>query len=199
MTIPEFPTARIARLTRRLMAAGSAAVSPFTGTAQVQDWGGRWWVYEIDCAVMSTAEGRALAAFLAALGGGAGRFLLADPSAQGRAPAGLAIAVDGSGQSGSLLATDGWQAGAPALAAGDFLSLGTGADTRLHQVTADAIADGAGKAALTLVPPLRFAPADGAPVEIAAPKVLLRLTAPAAVPIERPERYRIALSAREAI
>ena len=379
MTIPEFPTARIARVTRRLMAAATASTSPFTGTQQVQDWGGRWWACEIDCAVLNTAEGRALAAVLAGLGGPAGRFLLADPSTrslqerrnlvlwssdlrnpawtttggdtsgpfitgpdgalsgmplagtadgafQGRhstsslspfrsgavatsiwaragatdwlhitmgmtggkvfrarfdlatgtpggtsissgvtdtdggmipgpdgwwrcwsrcrpggadthtgaffmaadgnsnlgavgtgihlfgpqiepglfpttwQPTGAAeITVDGPGQSGSLLATDGWPAGAAALAAGDFLSLGTGADTRLHQITAEATADGAGKAALALVPPLRFAPAGGAPVEIAAPKLLLRLTAPVAVPIERPERYRIALSAREAI
>jgi hypothetical protein len=143
-------------------------------------------------------DGRRLAACFAALGGPRGRFLFRDPSI--RAPGVLVEpVVFGAGQSGSTLATAGWVASASALGAGDFLSLGSGAETRLHQVTADASADAEGVATLSLVPRLRASPPNGASLEIAAPAVLLRLTAPVPARVGRADLYRFSFTAREAL
>lgn len=196
--IPELPLTLIASLERRLVAATSLATSPFTGSAQLQDWGGEWWEYQIEMAQTRGRDGRRLAAFFAQLGGPRGKFLFRDPAIAQSSGAGEPV-VDGAGQSGNVLATRGWVPNAPALMAGDFLSLGSDSATRLHQVTADAMADAEGRATLALVPRLRASPADATPLEIAAPAVLLRLTAPVATRIGRVESYRFSFTAREAL
>ncbi len=196
--IPELPLTLIASLERRLITATSLATSPFTGSAQLQDWGGEWWEYQIEMAQSRGRYGRRLAAFFAQLGGPRGRFLFRDPSIAQSLGAGEPL-VDGAGQSGKVLATRGWVANEPALLAGDFLSLGADSATRLYQVTADAIADAEGRATLNLVPRLRASPADSAPLEVTAPVVLLRLAAPVPARIGRVESYRFSFTAREAL
>ena len=102
-------------------------------------------------------------------------------------------------ETGTLLSTSGWTPGEPALLAGDFFSLGSGQATRLHQVTADALADADGHATLQCVPRLRRAIRPGAAVEVAAPGLALRLTAPVPTRISRADRHRFTVSAREAL
>ena len=135
----ELPLTLVRRVSRRLAAARAITSSPFSGTQQVQDWGGRWWEYEIEFAVTQGASARRLSVFLDALAGGVGTFLLRDPSIQN--PSGLGTPlVNGAGQTGTSLVTDGWSA--TGLRAGDFFTLGTGAFTRLHRVTADVAPSG---------------------------------------------------------
>ena len=95
--------------------------------------------------------------------------------------------------------TVGWPPFSTPLLAGDFFSLGTDAQTRLHQLTADVVTDEAGEATLAFVPRLRSSPADGTPLEIAAPAVVLRLTAPVPTRIGRAESFLFTLAAREAL
>ena len=45
--IVELPRTWVAALERRLATATSQTQSPFTGTMEVQDWGGEWWEYDI--------------------------------------------------------------------------------------------------------------------------------------------------------
>ncbi|TCO68507.1 hypothetical protein [Rhodovulum euryhalinum] len=196
--IPELPPALVAGLERRLVTASAVALSPFTGTAQVQDWGGEWWAYSIDLAPRQGREARRLAAFLAALGGVRGTFLFRDPTARPAGSVGAPV-VAGGFQAGARLATGRWAPGGTALLAGDLVSLGTGAATRLHQLTEDVVADADGRATLALVPRLREAPSDGAPLEIAAPAVVLRLTGPVPATVGRADTWRFSLSAREAL
>jgi hypothetical protein len=162
--IPELPLTLVQALERRLVSATAVATSPFTGTEQVQDWGGEWWEYGIEMARMNGRDGRQLSAFLTALGGPRGRFLFRDPTI--RQP-GLSFIpmVSGVGQSGGTLNTSGWPASSTALFAGDFFSLGSDQQTRLYQLTADVVSDAAGLATLAFVPKLRSAPADGAALE----------------------------------
>ena len=196
--IPELPLTLVQALERRLVSATAVATSPFTGTEEVQDWGGEWWDYTIEMARMTGRDGRRLSAFLAALGGPRGRFLFRDPTM--RQPGStLAPVVSGGFQTGGTLVTAGWPPFATPLHAGDFFSLGSDAQTRLHQLTEDVGTDEAGLARLSFVPRLRSAPADGAPLEIAAPAVVLRLTAPVPTRIGRAETFLFTLSAREAL
>jgi len=78
--IPELPLTLVQSLERRLVSATAVATSPFTGSEQVQDWGGEWWEYGIEMARTAGRDGRKLSAFLAALGGPRGRFMFRDPT-----------------------------------------------------------------------------------------------------------------------
>lgn len=196
--IPELPLTLVQSLERRLVTATAVSASPFTGTEEVQDWGGEWWDYGVEMARTTGRDGRRLSAFLAALGGMRGRFLFRDPTI--RQPGStLAPEVAGGFQTGGMLVTAGWPPFTTPLLAGDFFSLGTGDQTRLHQVTADVVTDEAGVATLSFVPRLRSSPIDGTPLEIAAPAVVLRLTAPVPTRIGRADSFLFTLAAREAL
>ena len=196
--IPELPLTLVSSLERRLVTATAVATSPFTGSEQVQDWGGEWWEYGIEMARMNGRDGRRLSAFLAALGGARGRFLFRDPTV--RQPGTIVVPfVAGGLQSGGVLTTSGWQPSGTPLFAGDFFSIGNDAATRLHQLTADVVSNALGNATLAFVPKLRSAPVDGAALQIAAPAVLLRLTAPAPTRIGRADTFLFTLTAREAL
>ena len=195
----ELPLTLVESIERRLATAVSAQVSPFTGSQQIQDWGGEWWEVTFEVALTKGRNGRRLSAFLTALGGVRGWFILRDPSAARPDLASKTITVAGAGQSGNTLTTSGWNAEALALEAGDFISLGTGQDMRLHQVTTDAYADATGAAQLSLTPRLRQSPVDLSPVEIAAPGVALRLTQPVPTRITRADSFRFSVAAREAL
>ena len=145
--IPELPLTLVQSLERRLITTTAVAASPFTGSEEVQDWGGEWWDYGIEMARTTGRDGRRLSAFLAALGGPRGRFLFRDPSI--RQPGStLAPQVAGGFQTGNQLVTVGWPPFSTPLLAGDFFSLGTDAQTRLHQLTADVVTDEAGNPAV---------------------------------------------------
>lgn len=196
--IPELPLTLVQALERRLVTAAAVSTSPFTGTEEVQDWGGEWWDYTIDMARTTGRDGRRLSAFLAALGGPRGRFLFRDPTV--RQPGStLSPHVSGGFQTGGALVTAGWPPFSVPLFAGDFFSLGSDDQTRLHQLTADVGTDETGMATLSFVPRLRSAPADDTPLDIAAPAVVLRLTAPVPTRIGRADTFLFTLAAREAL
>ncbi len=196
--IPELPLTLVQSLERRLVTTSAVATSPFTGTEQVQDWGGAWWEYGIEMARTNGRDGRRLSAFVTALGGPRGRFLFRDPTI--RQPGILSTPMVAGGlQTGATLITSGWPASSTPLFAGDFFSLGSDQQTRLHQLTADVISNAAGLATISFVPKLRSAPADGASLEVAAPAVLMRLTAPVPTRIGRADTFLFTLTAREAL
>ncbi|EAQ43703.1 hypothetical protein MED193_12568 [Roseobacter sp. MED193] len=195
----ELPLTLVESIERRLATAVSAQTSPFTGSQQIQDWGGEWWEVTFDVALTKGRNGRRLSAFFTELGGVRGWFTLRDPSAARPDLAAMDIAVAGVGQSGNTLVTSGWDAEALALEAGDFFSLGTGQDMRLHMVTEDVVADASGVAVLTFTPRLRQSPVDMSPVEVAAPGGALRLTQPVPTRISRADSFRFSVTAREAL
>ena len=196
--IVELPRIWVASLERRLVTATSQTPSPFTGSTEVQDWGGEWWEYEIEFAAQSGPLARSLSAALTALGSGRGLLLFADPGIMPKSltqPVTLQLAVSG----GNLLQTQGWTPGLPAVLSGDFISIGSGRDTRLHQVAFDAAANAQGRVALTIFPAIRASLPAGTALEVNQPKVLLRPTSSVPTRIERAARHRFSLSAREAI
>lgn len=195
MAAAELPFTLITNVTRTLQTAVAVTTSPFTGTQQVQDWGGEWWTYEIEFTARQGADGRRLSAFFAALGGSRDTFIFRDPLVGYPLAAGTAL-VNGAGQTGNTLAVDGL--GTQALLAGDFVQLGTLGTTRLYQLTADATPV-AGAATLQIVPKLRAATMNNEAVNIKTPGVLLRLTSPAPASIGLADIYRFSIAAREAI
>ncbi|WP_375698004.1 hypothetical protein [Pseudophaeobacter sp. TrK17] len=198
MTVPMLPLHLVENLERRLVTSVTAATSGFTGSQQVQDWGGEWWEFTFEMALTKGRNARRLSAFFAALGGMRGMFLFRDPST-GRSDIQADPIVSSGGQTGNALATSGWAPSLPALEIGDFISLGNDADTRFHQITADVIADASGAATLQITPRLRSVPQIGAAIDIISPAVLLRLTGPVPTRITRADSHRFSVTAREAL
>lgn len=191
----ELPFTLVTSVTRTLQTATAVTSSPFTGTQQVQDWGGEWWTYEIEFTVRQGADGRRLSAFFAALGGSRGTFIFRDPFV-GYPLSAATVLVNGAGQTGNALTVDGL--GAQVMLAGDFIQLGALGTTRLYQLAADATPV-SGAATLQIVPKLRAPSVDNAAVNIQTPGCLLRLTSPVPASIGLADLYRISISAREAL
>lgn len=157
-------------------------VSPFTLQGQAQVHQGMRWQGRIELPPMRRADAETWLAWLLALNGQEGTFLLgaadihSDYALLGSGAG--APAVDGAGQTGRTLNSKGWTpSAAGVLRAGDYIGLGSGASARLYKVLQDVNADGAGKAAISIWPRLRESPADGANIETAAPKLVCRLAA----------------------
>ena len=196
--IPELPVSLVSSLERRLATAATATTSPFTGTQEIQDWGGEWWEYQITLALLRPGDGRRVSAFFAGLGGVRGRFLFRDPSIEPPTDIGSGTVLGGN-QSGNSLQTRDWQTSTPLFQSGDSFSLGTDATSRTYQITEDVSSDAAGYATLRFLPRLREIPVDGAALEVINPKLALRLTNPVPSSIGRAGKYQFTFAAREAL
>lgn len=152
--------------------------SPFTLEEQSFKWQGEAWSVDFR---MPPLTKRSVASqwisFALNLQGTFGTFYLGDPSA--RQPRGVATGtpvVDGINQSGNTLLTRGWSNSVTGiLLAGDYIQIGTGTNSRLHMVTADANSDSSGDASLSIVPALRSSPADGTAITVNNPVGVFRL------------------------
>lgn len=179
--------------------------SPFTGSQQVQAWPGEWWVGEIRPPKRRDGrKARAMSAFITALRGPLGTFLMGDPTAPlpcvntKAASVTIASAAETGARS---IDTVGWQTsdkgltadstwptadsteviigyGAYALRAGDYIQVGSGSASRLHKLLSDAeieVAGSVGSATLEIWPPLRAGVAVGDAVVYRNPVGLWRL------------------------
>ncbi len=166
---------------RRVTMSGESVValsrSIFTRTAQAQEHAGMLWHIGITLKPMKRAAAEAWIAFLLKLNGRQGTFLMYDPA--GPTARGSLLGtplVDGAAQTGQELATKGWTATQTGvLLAGDYLSLGTGEQTRLHKVLDDVDSDGSGLATINIWPRLRESPGDSDALTFASAKGTFRL------------------------
>ena len=178
ITWPSSPAIQSVRLTPVTVVAASR--SPFTLERQVQAHQGQHWQADLSWQTMTRAEAEALLAALTSLNGLEGSFLQGDPA--GATPRGTATTpgtplVKGASQTGQDINFD----GAPNnqtgyLLAGDWVSLGTGASTRLHKVLADANSDGSGNFTLSLWPDVVTAPANDAALAVSSAQGVFALT-----------------------
>lgn len=170
ISLPASPTARSITIRQRSVVAVDA--SSFTLQAQSYAWSGQMWMADVQLPPMTRANAEAWAAALASLNGREGSFLLGDTA--NTSPRGTATGtplVNGAGQTGYDLATDGWTPNITGiLRAGDWLQLGSGSTARLYKVMQDANSNGTGQATLTLWPRLRSSPADNAAITVSSPK-----------------------------
>ena len=176
LQLPAFPDA--AAVTIKPLNTVAVHTSPHSLKQQVQRFDGQLWQADIKLRSMPRALAAPWTAFLLKLNGREGTVLVGDPDAA--APLGVATGtplVDGAAQSGGTLNGKGWTPSVTGiLKAGDYIQLGSGATTRLHQVLDDADSDGGGLAALTIWPDLRESPADGAAIVTNSPKGTFRMT-----------------------
>lgn len=147
--------------------------SPLSGSIQTVEMPGARWVVSFSLPSLNAADAATMRAFLARLRGEAGRFYLHN-MAQTR-PRGIATGtplVNGAGQSGASVTTDGWTPStAGILKAGDFI----GINGELKLVVADCDSDAAGLATVVFEPPLRASPADNAAIVVNKPTAVFKL------------------------
>jgi hypothetical protein len=173
-----FPAVGIRSMTIRARNVVGISASPFTGQQQVYKHQGQWWESEVTLPPMKRADAEQVVAFLISLNGRFGTFLLGDNA--NTSPRGVGTGtplVNGGGQTGDTLITDGWTTSQTGiLKAGDWIQLGSGAGTRLHKVLEDANSDGSGNATFTLWPNLRLVPSNDDPLIVSSPKGIWRLS-----------------------
>ncbi len=176
--------------------------SPFTAVQQVYRYSGQFWEADITLPPMKRADAEYWISFLLKLNGPFGTFLMGDPNgATARGVATGTPLVNGAGQTGNELVTDGWTTSTTGiLKAGDYIQLGTGATSRLYKVLDDVNSDGSGNATLTVWPDLRSAPADNAAITVSDTKTNFRLnSAQTSWDINEATIYGLTFGAREAL
>lgn len=150
--------------------------SPLTLEQTTYDWGGDTLTAEVALPPMDRADAEVWVAFLLALRGRLGTFLMGDPL--GTAPrgtwAGTPLLVGAHAAGLRTLSVDGFSAGATGKQ-GDWIQFGSGASTRLHKVLQDFTADGSGAATIEIYPRLRADLADNAALNTANTKGRWRL------------------------
>lgn len=193
------PSTNIQRVTLSSSSAVAISRSPFSFTAQVQQFTGQLWNAEVTLPPLARADAEPWIAFLLKLNGTQGTFLLGDPA--GKTARGAATGtplVNGASQTGQSLVTDGWTSGVTGiLKAGDFIQIGQ----RLYKVLNDVNSNGSGQATLDIFPRLRESPADNAAIITSNTVGLFRL-ASNTVPVynvNADKNYQISFSAIEAI
>ncbi len=136
-----------------------------SGKRQSRRKGARVWTVTATWPVLGAADWAEIFGFVVAQSGQYGTFQWAVPGVpgSGAAPGGTwagAPVVDGASQVGTTLNIRGLTPSATGIAkAGDVFMLASA--TKVYMVTADANADGSGKASLAIDGPLILSPADG--------------------------------------
>jgi hypothetical protein len=150
------------------------STSPFNQSTQAQVMGAPYYVVKISIGSRRRTEVPAFEALIAQFARTSDRIRLWDwrwEAARGLATG--APLVNGGGQTGSAIATDGWTAStAGLLLPGDYVGL----SGQLRRVVQQVDSNGAGQAVLNLDAPVRTSPADNAAVVLARPTSLFICT-----------------------
>jgi len=185
------PTTKCA-MTVEMRAINAVAIdqSPFAFAQSVHHWGGEMWQADITLPPMDRADAEQWNAFLTALRGQFGTFLMGDP--RGKQSRGTASSATVTGTLGSASVS---VVMTGSLLAGDYIQLGTGSDSTLHKVLDDQTGDGT----LEIWPALRKA-RTSANATITDAKGLFRLaTNDIGWTIDQLNKYGITLPAMEAL
>ena len=148
--------------------------SPLSASVQTIEMPAMRWRFSFSMQDLDAADAGLIQAFLAQLRGQAGRFTMYDLSAPyTRGVITGSPVVNGAGQTGTSLATSGWDLVTPGnLEIGDKFSVGG----ELKIVTSAAISDGAGMMTINFEPPLRTAPTNGSAINFWQPTAIFKLT-----------------------
>lgn len=177
--------------------------SQFTGASQSQKHQGQWWEFDASLPPMLRADAEEWISFFLSLNGSYGRFLFGDPT--GETARGIATGtplVDGSSQTGDQLNIKGFTPNVTGiLKKGDYFSIGSGLNTRLHKIIEnDLNSDSNGDVTARIWPDIRISPTDGDALDFTAPKGVFKL-ASNEMPfnLKAPSLYRVSFSGIEAL
>lgn len=164
----------------RAVNAVATSQSPFTYKQQIVQHTGQRWEATITIPPVKRDLAEEWVAFILALKGQTGTFLLGDPL--GTAPRGTASSnagtpvVNGASQTGEVINIDGLPTSETGyLLAGDYIQLGSGSTATLHKVLEQVNTTGLGEASFAIWPSIITAPADNAIVTLTNAKGRFRL------------------------
>ncbi|MCC3606983.1 MAG: hypothetical protein JGK24_28110 [Microcoleus sp. PH2017_29_MFU_D_A] len=177
----------------RLIMPSQTNISDWTGRRQTIASGRGWWECQLSLPpIVGTANVNAWRSFIAKSRGRANDFQIpVDATAQSAATA--TPLVNGAGQTGRTLATDGWPLSSTVLVAGQFVTI----NNQLLQLTENVTSNGSGVATLTFEPPIRTSPADNAAIEYKNPYCLMHFVEEPTLSVENGYVYSLSLNLRE--
>lgn len=194
MTTITFPsTPKPQTMSWRLVQPAQVNVSGWTGKRQVIASGRGWWECQFGLPpIVGTTNVNAWRAFVAQARGGANDFQVpVDPTAQSSASA--TPLVNGAGQTGRSLVTDGWPVSTTVLYAGQFVTIGD----QLLQLTSNITSNGSGQATISFEPAIRVSPADNTPIEFKNPYCLMYFVEDPSYSVEAGYVYNMSFNLRE--
>lgn len=181
-------------------------ISPFSGSSQVYDYGFSLWKVSITLPPMKREKAAEWCAFFINLRGRFGTFLIGDPDASN--PQGgakdlsstmSATAAVTAGLNVNDIPFDGLTGTGNAFKAGDYISVGTGSNTRLYMVRED-IAMTSGAGTLVVEPSVRVNIADNDVITYKSCKGVFRMDSDElGWDTDHVSKYGITFSATEAI
>lgn len=142
-------------------------------------------------------DAKTLKSQISSLNGQIGIFRISPPDSDSLGTFSGAGKVNGAGQTGTQINTDGWAPNQSDLGvAGDYFEI----NNELKILTEDASSDGSGSATLKFAPAIRKSPADGSDVITADPKMTARLTTEAPVwALSAPVIHAISIECSEVV
>lgn len=194
MTTITFPsTPRPQSMAWKLIQPTQVNISSWTGGRQVLSSGRAWWECQYSLPpIVGTENFDSWRAFLGAAHGATNDFQVpVDPTAQSSLT--NTVLVNGAGQTGRSIATDGWPNSTTVLYGGQYVTIAN----QLLQLTQNVTSNGSGQATLTFAQNVRAAPADNAPVEYKNPYALMYLVDDAQWSVEAGYVYNLSLNLRE--
>ena len=191
ITYPSTP--RPQGMSWRLVMPAQTNVSDWTGRRQTIASGRGWWEAQITFPpIVGTTNINAWRSFIAKSRGAANDFQVkVDPTAQSSSTA--IPLVNGAGQTGRTLNTDGWPTSTTVLQAGQYVTI----NNQLLQLTENVTSNGSGVAVLTFEPPVRVSPSDNAAIEYKNPYCLMYLVEEPTLSVETGYVYSLSLNLRE--
>ncbi|KAI3591660.1 hypothetical protein D9X30_3485 [Cupriavidus sp. U2] len=159
-----------AKATWGLQSNTESFTSPLNRTVQTVERPGARWKANLEFPPLDMIQAGRLQAFLASLGGMAGRFTLWPHGRPGQSS--FAPLVNGAMTDYRILPTRSWPASTLVLRAGDYVAVGS----ELKMVTADVTSTAGGLASVPVAPPFRNAPADGSALTLNKPRATMMLS-----------------------
>lgn len=175
---------------------------PFGITERLNDLEAGWWEVALSYPPMKRATAAAWVRWLVGMRGRRGTTEWGPEWATSpRGSVAGTPVVDGGSQTGTTLATRGWDASETGvLLGGDYIQLTDGSgNKRLHMVTQDADSDGSGEASVEIWPALRFSPSDGDSIVTSSPQGTFRLQDNPSFDVGRAALYGLGFNLVEAV
>lgn len=194
MTTITFPSSPAPQsMSWRLVQPAQQNVSGWTGARQVLASGRGWWECSLSLPpIVGETAVNSWRSFMALARGAANDFRVpVNEIAQSASTA--TPLVNGAGQTGRSLNTDGWPVSTTVLYAGQFVTIGN----QLLQLTANVVSNGSGQATISFEPAIRVSPSDNAAIEFKNPYALMYFVEDPSYSVEPGLVYSLAFNLRE--
>lgn len=191
ITLPADPVP--SAMSWRLVQPAQNNISEWTGARQTVASNRGWWECQLELPpIVGTTNFNAWRAFVASMRGPVNTVQIpVDPVAQS-ALANTAR-VNGAGQYGRSIVTDGWPSSTTVLYAGQFVTIGD----QLLQLTSNITSDGSGNATISFEPHIRVLTTDNAVIEYKNPYCLMYLDEVPPYNVESGYVYSLSMTLRE--